>query len=77
MSAPLPGATHSECAKAYVGMGLKLVPIPAGKKGPTRPGWNQPGGYIDDPNTAAKTCERPLTRSISRRWDRRVWELSM
>lgn len=47
-------ANH-EWARFYTErMHLALVPIEPGTKGPKKPGWNQPGGYITDPVEAER-----------------------
>lgn len=51
--APAPSAPRSLWADYYVAAwGFSLVPVPAGSKGPRRPGWNLPGGYFDDADEA-------------------------
>ncbi|MCQ9422705.1 bifunctional DNA primase/polymerase [Pseudomonas sp. LJDD11] len=46
-------APISSFARYYIEtLGMALVPIPPGEKGPKGQGWNQPGGYITDPVTA-------------------------
>lgn len=43
----------SSFARYYVeSLGMALVPISPGEKGPKGQGWNQPGGYFTDPMTA-------------------------
>lgn len=54
-TAPLPGPTTADCARAYVEQGLCLIPIPHGKKGPTSEGWNRPENCVTDPDVAART----------------------
>ena len=45
-------------------IGLRLVPIPPGSKGPRREGWNKPGGYFTDPKEAARHWEAHAEEGI-------------
>lgn len=43
----------AEWARRYIdSFGLALVPIEPGQKGPKGEGWNKPGGYFTDPDSA-------------------------
>jgi len=50
----LPGPAPEPGARDYVRAGLALVPIPRGRKGPTRKGWNLRANAIRDEAAAAR-----------------------
>ena len=50
--------TTADHAAEYCNRGFALVVIPPGEKGPKRHGWNQPGGYITDPEQARRHWQR-------------------
>lgn len=53
---------HSDYARRYCEMGLALVPVPPGQKGPRAPGWQRPESAIRDPNEAARVwAQRPTS----------------
>ncbi len=50
---PGTGAARADWARFYCGeLGLALVPIPPGSKGPVTKGWNREGGYLEDAEAA-------------------------
>ncbi|MFR0674624.1 bifunctional DNA primase/polymerase [Enterobacterales bacterium AW_CKDN230030176-1A_HGKHYDSX7] len=50
-----PLASTAVWARRYIEtFGFALVPIEPGEKGPKGPAWNQPGGYITDPDAAER-----------------------
>lgn len=46
-------------AVEYLRVGIALVPLPKGQKGPSTPGWNKPENVINDPDSA-----RALTGNV-------------
>src|ERR1041385_9197585 len=54
---PEPGARMSDWGILYTNYNVPIVPIPAGTKGPSRPGWNKLSNCLTDPAAAESYYE--------------------